>query len=64
MKFEDLPAKIQEIASQTLADLITNSNPDKEQAEELARSVSVAFVSLYKEDSLVVEVGNIEIETI
>ncbi len=48
MKFEDLPVKIQEIASQTLACLITNNNPDKEQAEELARSVAVAFIKLYQ----------------
>ena len=50
MKFEELPVKIQEIASQTLACLITNNNPDKEQAEELARSVAVAFIKLYQDN--------------
>ncbi|MCT8344214.1 MULTISPECIES: hypothetical protein [Photorhabdus] len=49
MKFEDLSEIIQLVAANTLKEMIEKNNADKEQAKEMACSISKAFTSLYED---------------
>ncbi|MDE1479342.1 hypothetical protein KKJ01_14155 [Xenorhabdus bovienii] len=50
MKFEELPEAVQLIAAHALRNMIERNDADKEQAKEMACSISKAFTALYEDN--------------
>lgn len=63
MKFEDLPESIQIIAAQTASQYLLKNPLSDELAISITGAIRKAFINLYKESSVEVVIGDVEIKT-
>lgn len=64
MKFEELPDNIQLAAALTISQHLLKNTMQDELAISVASSIKKAFITLYEEGSVTVEIGDVEIKTI
>lgn len=63
MKFEDMPDSIQLVAAQTVSQYLLNNPMSDDLAISVTDVIRKAFINLYKESSVEVVIGDVEIKT-
>lgn len=62
MKFEDMPDSIQLVAAQTVSQYLLNNPMSDDLAISVTDVIRKAFINLYKESSVELAVGDVEIK--